>query len=95
MKEKECEFISNGVRCYLRYLKDVFELRGSVYVGFHMGNVEDERTKQDTTHELRVWLVGLLGMIDMYGMEPRRVMNLVRCGYVDEVEFESEGWFSE
>jgi hypothetical protein len=31
-------------------------------------------------------------MIGMYGMESRRVMGLVRCEHVEEVELESEGW---
>lgn len=42
---------------------------------------------------LRVWLVELVGMIGTKGMESRRVMDLVRCGHVEEVQFESEGWF--
>jgi hypothetical protein len=61
-----------------------------------MGKVEEVCTEQDTTHEDKI-LAGWCGWCGWYVRLEfrRRVMKLVRCGHVEEVEFEGEGWFFE
>jgi hypothetical protein len=86
MKEQECESISNGVVAMCDICELVFDPQNSVCKGGGGTYNSIQHTR------LGVWPVRLVGTNGMHGIESRRVMDLVRCRHVEEVEFESEGW---